>query len=55
MLNSLNDTGAGFGHDTNKVTLIDAGKNAVELPLLSKALTARAILDHIEPRLPHAH
>ena len=55
VLNSLNDTGAGFGHDTNKVTLIDAGKNAVELPLMSKALTARAILDHIEPRLPHAH
>lgn len=52
VLNSLNDAGAGFGHDTNKVTLIDAGKNADELPLMSKAETARAILDRIEKLLP---
>lgn len=55
VLNSLNDPGAGFGHDTNKVTLIDAGKNAQELPLLSKAETARAILDRAEKLLTHAH
>lgn len=52
VLNSLNDAGAGFGHDTNKVTLIDAHKNAVELPLMSKAETARAILDRVEKLLP---
>lgn len=54
VLNSLNDPGAGFGHDTNKVTLIDARKNAVELPLMSKQATARAILDHLEKMISHA-
>lgn len=47
-LNSLKDAGAGFGHDTNRVTLIGRDKNATELPLMSKADTARHILDHIE-------
>ena len=54
VLNSLNDPGAGFGHDTNKVTLIDARKNAVELPLMSKQATARAILDQVEKLITHA-
>ena len=48
VLNSLNDPGAGFGHDTNKVTLIGKDKKAHHLPLTSKAATAVAILDHIE-------
>ena len=47
VLNSLRDAGAGFGGDTNKVTLIDrAGRE--ELPLLSKAETAERIVDKIE-------
>ena len=47
VLNSLRDAGAGFGVDTNKVTLIDrAGRE--ELPLLSKAETAEKIADKIE-------
>ena len=47
VLNSLRDAGAGFGVDTNKVTLIDrAGRE--ELPLLSKADTAEKIADKIE-------
>ncbi|HRQ83889.1 MAG TPA: phosphopantothenoylcysteine decarboxylase, partial [Flavobacteriales bacterium] len=54
VLNSLNDPGAGFGHETNKVTLIDADKNAEELPLMSKTEVARAILDRIGIVLPHA-
>ena len=54
VLNSLNDPGAGFGHDTNKVTLIDARKNAEELPLMTKQATARAILDHVEKLISHA-
>lgn len=54
VLNSLKDAGAGFGHDTNKVTLIDAGKKSVELPLMSKAGVARAILDRIGISLTHA-
>jgi phosphopantothenoylcysteine decarboxylase/phosphopantothenate--cysteine ligase len=56
VLNSLKDAGAGFGHDTNRVTLIgrlqspdhSGDKNATELPLMSKADTARQILDQIE-------
>ena len=48
VLNSLKDAGAGFGHDTNKVTLIEKGTKAVAIPLMSKAATARAILDHLE-------
>jgi phosphopantothenoylcysteine decarboxylase/phosphopantothenate--cysteine ligase len=51
VLNSLQDAGAGFGHDTNKVTLIGKGTKAEALPLLSKAEVARAILDRIETLL----
>ena len=54
VLNSLNDPGAGFGYDTNKVTLIDTNKNATEVPLSSKAEVAIAILDRIEKLLTHA-
>jgi phosphopantothenoylcysteine decarboxylase/phosphopantothenate--cysteine ligase len=48
VLNTLQDEGAGFGHDTNKVTLLARGTKTIPLPLMSKAETARAILDHIE-------
>ncbi|HOZ39867.1 MAG: bifunctional phosphopantothenoylcysteine decarboxylase/phosphopantothenate--cysteine ligase CoaBC [Flavobacteriales bacterium] len=51
VLNSLQDTGAGFGHDTNKVTLLAPGKDPQELPLMSKVEVARAILDRIEAQL----
>ena len=51
VLNSLKDAGAGFGHDTNKVTLIGKGTKAEPLPLLSKTEVARAILDRIETLL----
>lgn len=51
VLNSLQDAGAGFGHDTNKVTLIGKGTKAEAFPLLSKAEVARAILDRIETLL----
>lgn len=54
VLNSLRDAGAGFGHDTNKVALIDARKNYAELPLMTKTDVARAILDRIEILLSHA-
>ncbi len=46
-LNSLRDAGAGFGHDTNKITLIRRGTTDVELPLQSKAEAAAAIVDNI--------
>lgn len=43
ILNSLNDKGAGFGHATNKVTLIDRQKNILELPLQTKNEVAKEI------------
>lgn len=48
VLNSLRDPGAGFAHDTNKVTLLAPGTDPQELPLMTKAETARAILDRLE-------
>ncbi|MBP8823797.1 MAG: bifunctional phosphopantothenoylcysteine decarboxylase/phosphopantothenate--cysteine ligase CoaBC [Flavobacteriales bacterium] len=54
VLNSLQDAGAGFGHDTNLVALIDAGKKFQQLPLMAKTEVARAILDRIGILLPHA-
>ena len=50
VLNSLRDEGAGFGHDTNKVTFID-GTSREELPLISKAEVAERIADRIEKLL----
>ncbi len=47
VMNSLKDEGAGFGHNTNKVTLLKPGKEPVSLPLQSKAAAAGAIVDHI--------
>ena len=44
VLNSLRDKGAGFGVDTNRVTIIHADGNSLELPLLSKAEAANEII-----------
>ena len=44
VLNSLADEGAGFGHDTNKVSLIDKAKNVREYPLLSKKAVADIVV-----------
>ncbi len=46
VLNSLRDEGAGFGYDTNKVTLIDR-KGSQELPLQSKKDVAKAIISKL--------
>jgi phosphopantothenoylcysteine decarboxylase/phosphopantothenate--cysteine ligase len=48
VLNSIADEGAGFGHDTNKVSLLFPDRDPEHLPLMSKAAVARAILDRIE-------
>ena len=45
VLNSLRDAGAGFGTDTNKVTVITATGARTEFPLKSKAEVADDILD----------
>ena len=46
VLNSLRDEGAGFGYDTNKVTLIDRN-GSDELPLQSKKDVAKAIVSKL--------
>ena len=50
VLNSLRDEGAGFGHDTNKVSFIDATRRE-ELPLLPKSEVAERIAERIEQLL----
>ncbi len=47
VLNSLRDAGAGFGVDTNKVTLV-CRDSRTELPLMSKSDVAERITDKIE-------
>jgi phosphopantothenoylcysteine decarboxylase / phosphopantothenate---cysteine ligase len=47
VLNSLNDPGAGFGTDTNKVKLIAASGEEKESPLLRKSEIAAEIVDMI--------
>ena len=48
VLNSLNDKGAGFKSDSNKVTIIDRQNNIQKYELKSKQLVAVDILDQIE-------
>jgi phosphopantothenoylcysteine decarboxylase/phosphopantothenate--cysteine ligase len=47
VLNSLNDKGAGFGADTNKVTFIFKSKKNKSLPLLSKTEVAQALVEEV--------
>lgn len=47
VLNSLKDQGAGFGYDTNKITIIDRYNNINTFELKSKADNAKDILDKI--------
>jgi len=47
VLNSLEDSGAGFGHDTNKVTLFDRNGGEFGFSVRSKAEVARDIVDVI--------
>jgi phosphopantothenoylcysteine decarboxylase / phosphopantothenate---cysteine ligase len=47
VLNSLRETGAGFGHDTNKITIIDKYNNIDKFELKSKAEAATDILNKI--------
>ena len=45
ILNSLKDAGAGFGHDTNKVEILQKNKEIISLPLQSKTEIAKSIVD----------
>jgi phosphopantothenoylcysteine decarboxylase/phosphopantothenate--cysteine ligase len=47
VLNSLKESGAGFGHDTNKITIIDKYNNIDKFELKSKDEAAKDILNKI--------
>lgn len=47
VLNSLNEKGAGFGYDTNRITIIDRNNNIDKFELKSKEEAARDILNKI--------
>lgn len=49
--NSAREAGAGFGYDTNRVTVLGADGGVEELPLMHKREVADAILDRIEALL----
>ncbi len=55
VLNSLNDNGAGFGHDTNKITVIDRNQQAQYFQLKSKSEVAidlvNLIIDKIHEKI----
>lgn len=51
VLNSLNDEGAGFKGDTNKVTLIDKKETRIDFPLQSKDELAFELLNQISEDL----
>jgi phosphopantothenoylcysteine decarboxylase/phosphopantothenate--cysteine ligase len=50
--NDITAQQAGFGVDTNRVTILDAGGSVEALPLMSKAEVAAVILDRIAGLLP---
>ena len=52
VLNSLNDAGAGFRHDTNKISIIDR-KGREDYPLKPKQEVAQDIIDHLVAVLTH--
>ena len=47
VLNSLNDAGAGFGHDTNKITIFEKGGNELVYDQKTKQQVAKDIVDRI--------
>ncbi|MCW3106097.1 MAG: coaBC [Segetibacter sp.] len=51
VLNSLKDASAGFGKDTNKVTIFDKAQNAYAFEAKSKKLVAKDIVDLIIKKL----
>jgi phosphopantothenoylcysteine decarboxylase/phosphopantothenate--cysteine ligase len=51
VLNSLGDPGAGFGYDTNKISILDQDNNIQHFELKSKRDVARDILDKVEEHL----
>ncbi len=54
VLNSMNDEGAGFGYDTNKISIIDAEKQVRHFELKSKTEAAKDIVDKLVDYWRHA-
>lgn len=51
VLNSLNDEGAGFNYDTNKITIIDSNNNITKFELKSKREIALDIIQVLKERI----
>jgi phosphopantothenoylcysteine decarboxylase / phosphopantothenate---cysteine ligase len=51
VLNSLKDAGAAFGHDTNKITIIDRPGKVYVFPLKNKSAVAHDIKEAILAQL----
>ena len=51
VLNSLKDSGAGFGHDTNKISILFANGEKKPFDLKSKKEVAKDIVDVIEQKI----
>ena len=54
VVNDATEDGAGFGVDTNRVTLLTRDGAEERLPLLAKTEVADAILDRVEALMPSA-
>jgi len=48
VLNSLNDKGAGFAHDTNKISILDKSNKTTNFELKTKAKVAEDIVYYLE-------
>ena len=51
ILNSMNDKGAGFNTNTNKITIINNKEEVIKFKLKSKNLVANDIIDNLEDYL----
>lgn len=51
VLNSLNDAGSGFMHNTNSITLVGGTGKPVKYPLMSKTEAAAIVVDALEALL----
>ena len=47
VLNSLREEGAGFGYDTNKITILERSGRVIDFPLKSKKEVAADIINHL--------
>jgi len=51
VVNDVTAPGAGFDHDTNAVTILDADGGATAVPLMSKSAVADAVFDRVTAQL----